>query len=840
MVLSNADAVLADATRRLQAGDADGAAARFRQALTTAPEWTDALALLGAAHCLRGEWPAAITATARAIRLSGPPGAWSNRGVALRACGRLTEAADAFRHAAALRPEHREALNNLGVVYHALGREAQAVTAFRCALALSPDYVDARNNLAVVEQGRSDLSAAVEARRNQSGPLVIPCGTGKAFAADMPASAAYDFDRLFDEGTDLIRRGREGEALIAMKRALVVCPDHAESHHNLGIALRRQKKQAAAERSFAAALRLDPFLTASRLSLVDMLRFQRRLVEATGHLHILLAVDPAQADGWPRLGIMLKGRGASAAAVKAYNRAATLNPQDGASRFGAVMALLPAFYDRQEDIALSRAAYTAALDGLPASLRLDTPDGAAMAADAFGSFLPFFLAYQGQSDRDLQRRHGRIASDVLARRHPEFATAPIVPPESRIRVAVVSGFFWKHTIWKLFLRGWMAGFDRRRFQLFGYHTRTTRDDATVAARNGFDRFVEGETNFTELARRIRADRPHVVLFPEIGMDNLTARLAAVRLAPFQCASWGHPDTTGLPTIDVFLSSAFMEPPNAEEHYTEQLVQLPGIGIYYPPLPVIEDPLDLSAYGIGREDVLYLCCQYLSKYLPADDYLIARIAAAVPKARFLFIAPPQKELLDRIRVRLQKAFEQAGVADAERRLTFLPYLSPGRYASLNAQAHVFLDSVGWSGGNTTLEAVAYGLPVVTWPRGLMRGRHSVAILAALGVTGTVADSADAYVEIAARLGHDPDFRKSVREATLRGLPGLYTDMQPIRALEKLLEERVWAGGGKQKAAIKWNQPLSECYKINPVLDMSKFHWATTKPPFGTLMSPKAEE
>nr|WP_282183194.1 tetratricopeptide repeat protein [Niveispirillum sp. SYP-B3756] len=590
-----------------------------------------------------------------------------------------------------------------------------------------------------------------------------------------------------------MRRGRVNEAIIVMTRAVAARPDHAQARHNLGMALKRKGDLGAAASNFIEAIRLDPSLETSRLSLAEVLKSQGRSGEAVRHVRQLLERQPDHASAWRMLGLLLKGLGESASAVAAFTRAAALNPRDGASRFGAVMALLPPFYDRQDDIAQARAAYTTALEALPASLRLDTPDGAAAAADAYGSFLPYYLAYQGQSDRALQARHGRMAVDILARRHPEFASAPVLPLEGPIRVAVVSGFFCWHTIWKLFIRGWMAGFDRQRFQLFGYHTRTASDAVTALARDGFDRFVEGETNFVALARRIRDDRPHVVLFPEIGMDNLTARLAAIRLAPFQCVAWGHPDTTGLPTIDAFLSSDLMEPPGAEGDYTEPLVRLPGLGIHYPALPVPEEPLDLASFGVGPDDILYLCCQYLSKYLPDDDDLIARIAAAVPTARFLFITPRSELLANRLRARLRLAFGRAGVVDADRRVTFLPYLSPGRYASLNAQAHVYLDSVGWSGGNTTLEAVAQGLPVVTWPRGLMRGRHSAAILTALGATATLADSADRYVDIAVRLGHDPDFRASVRQATLRGLPGLYGDVRPIRTLERLLEDRVRMNG-----------------------------------------------
>src|SRR3954469_6306528 len=56
-----------------------------------------------------------------------------------------------------------------------------------------------------------------------------------------------------------------------------------------------------------------------------------------------------------------------------------------------------------------------------------------------------------------------------------------------------------------------------------------------------------------LAEADRLVAPHVLIYPDINMDPAAAALAALRLAPVQCMSWGHPETSGYPTIDYFLS-----------------------------------------------------------------------------------------------------------------------------------------------------------------------------------------------------------------------------------------------------------------------------------------------
>jgi predicted O-linked N-acetylglucosamine transferase (SPINDLY family) len=61
--------------------------------------------------------------------------------------------------------------------------------------------------------------------------------------------------------------------------------------------------------------------------------------------------------------------------------------------------------------------------------------------------------------------------------------------------------------------------------------------------------------------------------------------------------------------------------------------------------------------------------------------------------------------------------------------------------------VFLDTLSFSGGHTTFDAVACNLPIVTCAGEFMRGRQSCGILKMLGVTNTIAQNEAEYIEIA---------------------------------------------------------------------------------------------
>jgi protein O-GlcNAc transferase len=120
---------------------------------------------------------------------------------------------------------------------------------------------------------------------------------------------------------------------------------------------------------------------------------------------------------------------------------------------------------------------------------------------------------------------------------------------------------------------------------------------------------------------------------------------------------------------------------------------------------------------------------------------------------------------------------------------LPHLDPPHYRALNQVADVFLDSIGWSGCNSTLEALACDLPVVTMPGRLMRGRHTHAILKMMGCTETEGQSIDEYVAIAKRLGTDAEWRRYISEKVSRSKHLVYNDNKCIHGLEEFLKNTV---------------------------------------------------
>lgn len=650
------------------------------------------------------------------------------------------EAIKLFRRALNQNPKSTEALNNLGAALAAVERHEEAIERYERALAIKPDFAEALNNLAV---------SLVELHRNEE--AIAHCERALAINANFA-------DAHTTMGKALTALGRDDEAKARYERAVAIGgPRQAEAYYRLG----------------------------------NTLVSQDHYPEAVASLGKALAIKPDYVDAYFSLGLARSLDGRPDEAIASLRRAIALKPQHAASRWTICTLQLPVIYRTVEEIESRTSAYRRELETVVRHYETADRRALADAADQIGRTTSFYLAYQGRTNRDLQATLGELTARIMAARYPEFSRRPTPPRRSAsspIRVGILSGFFRWHSNWKIPLRGWAEGLSHDRFELFGYHTFGGVDAVTDVARGCCKKFVQGPKSVETWCSTIRQDELDILLIPETGMDAMTMKLAALWLAPVQATSWGHPITSGLPTIDYFLSSDLMEPPDAQDHYTEELVRLPNLGIGYQPVKADECLLTRDELGFSEKHVLYWSCQSLYKYLPQYDWIFPAISAEVPEARFLFIRHSSDFVTSILRERLTKAFEVKGLS-AERYCRFLDRMDFARFSAVARASDVFLDNPGWSGCNSTLEAMATNLPIVSHRGALMRARHSAAILEMMGMSDLAADTVEDFVETAIGLGRDTNLRQHMRERIAASKELIYHDNAPILGLEDFIQRAV---------------------------------------------------
>jgi len=591
----------------------------------------------------------------------------------------------------------------------------------------------------------------------------------------------------FERGTAAAQAGRMAEGITALRRALELKPDFPEAAYNLGAAYRDAGNSDAALAAYRRAAALVPKFADVYVDIASILRERRELEEAERSLRTALALKPDFPEALLELGNVHKGGGDWRAAVEAFRRAASLAPAFGRARWAAAVSQIPMIDDIDTDRGERRRAFARELDALEAWATAE-PE----AFRAVGDHQPFYLAYHEVSNRDLLARYGTLCASLMRRWQDAAGLEPRPrgKPGERIRIGIVSAHISDHSVWLAFVRGWVQRLDRRRFELHLFHLSAKRDAETELAISTADGFHDGKGHWENWAHFIHNSRMDVLIYPEIGMDPTTAKLAGLRLAPVQATSWGQPQTSGLPTMDYYLSAEALEPPGAQAHYTEKLELLPGTSCWLPRGADEHRDANWAELGLAADGVRLICPGTPFKYAAEHDALLAAIARGVPGAKLVFFRGPPAALARRWERRLRAAFEKAGL-EYERHVVFVPWQEPQAFRALLGSADLYLDKVGFSGFNTALQAVRCGLPVVTREGRFMRGRLASGMLRHIGLDELVAPSDAAYVELAVALANDPRRRQHLRERLRGARERLFEDDAPVRALEAFFERVVGA-------------------------------------------------
>jgi predicted O-linked N-acetylglucosamine transferase (SPINDLY family) len=668
--------------------------------------------------------------------LADPQAPAGRRAIALRLRSRAREAlrdipaalAD-MQTVVALQPGDARAWNELGILSVDVGRPKDALKCFEQAVEIDPGYARAWNNLGI-------------ARRD-----------------------AFD-----SEG-----------AQTCFEKATAADPAYALAWANLGIALRDRGEEDAARVALERALALQPTQRIALSALGNLLRLRGEL-DAAAALYAR-ATQAAPNDGeWPfLLGQTLADKDDLDGARDAYDRARARDPQLLRAALGRRLAL-PAIAADQQALHEARHRYAAGLGVLETELPERAESMSAARRHDEVRWTNFLLAYQGEDDLALQSRYGDLVTRVIG--SPSEPGASPRGPDP-LRVGFVSAYFRDCTAGRYF-EHWITDLPRERFSVHLYVRNGYKDALTgrLAARA---EATHGVANLppSQLAPRIAADALDILIYPELGMDATTFAVAAKRLAPLQCAGWGHPVTSGLPSIDVFFSSAIMEPDDARAHYRERLVLLPGLGTRYA-LPHVPADASRNQFGLPDDAVLLLCPQSLFKIHPDNDALFARILAAVPQAQLVLFAGRHPALTKAYLARLDRAFAAEDIVRASR-VQVIPRCGHDDYLRVNRVCDVMLDTLHWSGGNTSLDALACALPMVTLPGRFMRGRQSAGMLRAMGIGETIASGIDHYIGLATRLACDTTFRHAVRERITAARGALFDDARPTAEFAATLLE-----------------------------------------------------
>ena len=579
------------------------------------------------------------------------------------------------------------------------------------------------------------------------------------------------------------RLGDLPAAAAAFESLCSIQPSSASAASNFATVLGQMQLYDEALRHFDRAIALDAGFIDARFNRAQILEMRGRTTDAINDFRQVVEANPGHRVAWYRLGNLLIHVGQREEAQAAFDRAITLDSDYAEARWARTMSTLPQAYDIGEVPEIFYDEFSQRLASLD---RWFAEGRDALGHRAVGHQQPYYIVYHDRNNREVLSRYGDLCARLM---NAWYGERPPVAGSSRnepINVAIVSGNVHDHAVWTAIVRGWCREIDRSRFRLSIVYTDKIADSETDIARASVDRFIEGQRDLGGWVDAVVDVRPDVLVYPEVGMDRTCIKLASLRLAPVQVATWGHAETTGMPAIDYFLSADAFESAAAQDNYRERLVRLPGIGTCYTALNPAKIDLDLRELDLDPDRPIALCPATPYKFLPAHDWTLAAIARDAPTSQLVFvtddIAPRLSDLIAR---RLRAAFENAEL-DYDRHVRFIDQQSRPRYFALMRQSSIYLDTIAFSGFNTAMQAFECGLPVLTVEGRFLRNRFASGLLREMGVDELIATSAKAYVDNAVRLLTSPALLSQTRSKIIERFPALLDRSDSVRAFEAFLE------------------------------------------------------
>jgi predicted O-linked N-acetylglucosamine transferase (SPINDLY family) len=646
-------------------------------------------------------------------------------GIACTQQGKHEEAITWLQKAIKKQPVQPVFYNNLGLVYAKLQMWEQAIECYNVVTKLSKNFPDVWFNMANVFKAQYKVEQAIEYYK-------------KAIKFSPNHTKA-----MYNLGNILLETGKMRSAREWYEKVVAIQPDYAEAHNNLGSALEAWNEYELALNHYQKSVEIKPDFIEGIKNLANA--YLRRGDYEKGKSLLQSIIDDKKSTGWEDL--ML----------------ASLTP--------VIYESGQAIDDYLEQLEQTLEHYTQCRFPLDiASLhdqRLEIASG---------------LPYLGSDLTPIQSLYGKIFSRALPR-------VPLNQNKNDHNVKPHIGFVVTNGHEGVFMKC-MAGiinhFDTLRFEVtIVCSFPNGQEKLQPAITNSGVRFLSIPKQLDHAVHLLMKSNFDALHYWEVGTDYQNYFLPFFRIAPIQCATWGWPVTTGIPTIDYFLSCELLETEAADTHYTEKLIRFKKLPTYYLRPPVPTELESLSTFGLPTDVPIYLCAQNLRKIHPHFDYLVSAILRRDEKGYIVFIHDAQPNVTHLLQARLRKI-----CGSNFDRIVFLERMSEERYLNLVAKVHVILDTLYYTGGaNTAYDAIAAGTPYITLPWDFHRGRYGAAAYQQIGVEEAIATDLGDYVTKAIRIANEATYRETLSQKILSNAHKVFEDVEAVRELEQFFLEKI---------------------------------------------------
>ena len=591
------------------------------------PSDADALHLLALIAVKRNKLEESITLLKKACWLRPDDFEFlTNLGNLMKANGSFEEAKQYYEQAIEIRPDGLVALNNLALLFAEAGKFDEAIPVYKKAIALNDNVAELYFSLSIVYRAKGDHDRAIESCR-QALAIKPQFFEGRIHLANIyfennntvESLANFELANLIQPDSAIALNGigvchtalgNYIEAKNILLKAIAMTPSLADAQNNLASVHFILGEYDYAAICAKAALKLKPEYPEALRNYGNIMAAQNQYTAAIDFYKKALHIQPDFYEAYLELAAAYKNSAETSHAKSSLDMAVKINSDSLLPVCGRIGASLPSFYNSFEEIGICRSEYVAGLEQL--KHRLKNKSQMPEIEEALSLAQPTYLSYQGLHDLEVHKKYSKLLETVMASKYPLWSKAKIKHEWKRgqkIRLGIVSHNFNNHVDWKIITSGLVNRIDRDNFDIHAYSTGGLTDEITQLVSEKANTFYRSSETM-RLADQISKDNIDILLFPELGIDPISLRVASLRLAPIQCCAWGRADTSGLSTVDYYLSPQIMEPNDAQLNYQEKLVLIPDTGFYYEEQNIPQ--LSIESLPLSLDKTRFLCAQSLFK------------------------------------------------------------------------------------------------------------------------------------------------------------------------------------------------------------------------------------
>lgn len=545
-------------------------------------------------------------------------------------------------------------------------------------------------------------------------------------------------------------------ALSCYQTALNFNPKLSQVYQNIAIILTEQNKLDEALESYKKAVELDPKNHVYIYSMATVHSYRQNFKESIRLTEEALKIAPDDLEAQINLahyyyyfGDIEKAKKLAAKIIEKYDG----RPEVDNLKV-AINLMIPQIFFSKEHALKIREELLANLDKM-------IKDGVKFSSSSPLPYQFFYLAYHGFNNKDIQKKianfYRKSCVDI------NFTAPHLINYKSKAkkRVGFISRYLSDHSVSRCYAEFIVATAKSGEVDVFAFSSSALIDNVSSKIQENCT-YVVIPKSVPKCQELIAGYELDILIYLDIGMDPQYYYLAFARLANIQCVLQGHPDTTGVDTIDYFLSSSLMEPENAQEHYSEEFVGFNNIPLYYTKPPLPDRLMARSELGIKDDEHYYFCPMLLQKIHPDFDIAMAEILRKDKKGKIVLVEKSGRNNHEVLKQRFA-----ATIPDVAERIIFIPHINDyTRFLSTLAAADAVLDTFQFGGGTTLYITFALGVPVVTLPGEFLRGRVGYSLYKKMGIMDLIAKDADDYANLAVKLASDKNFYDEIKSKILK--------------------------------------------------------------------------